>query len=336
MGTVQCGIGAYCKIGAEGEAPTCSRLNTFNATCSSDDECANHLVCSNKICVKIGGIENGGASDNALACKSGFVNDNKCFDTPTLKPKVLGGKNSYLCKDSYDTCTYTSTAPSKVDVQLKCQCGLSESGSAYCPNKFEPTFTENQLSVMKKFGMNCNAAIRFSIQQCYTKWAVMRQRGYREKNASQKEWQTLYDDLHLLHTYIVQKYERNQFSKLQDPAECVKKDGTTYLYYQSKAALEQFAKSKDGNALLFNENWHALPPKPFKYTKECLIAGGVILVLIIFYCCCCRSSKPAVKVEEGGFKPGAGKKDDAKEGDKIKNPFDLLKKDAFAEAKKDK
>lgn len=119
--------------------------------------------------MKYGTIDNFEASDNLLACKSGFYgqlsnNDIKilgkeynqksteirsvCLPTPKINED---SKPNHKCNNVLDTCKYslqnyaksTSTVNQEVihSFELPCKCGFNSEGSSFCPIIFEDNFT---------------------------------------------------------------------------------------------------------------------------------------------------------------------------------------------------
>ena len=97
-----CGNGSFCYD----EEQICKALYKEGDLCESDYECGFDLVCSYRHCEKMFSFESGEASDNSLACKTGFsteIDRPEGYDYYCTEKKL----NTPTCKRIYDkTCEY--------------------------------------------------------------------------------------------------------------------------------------------------------------------------------------------------------------------------------------
>ena len=93
-----------------------------------------------------GSLDDYEPTDNELICKSGYmasqkdIGDTVCMPTPTIKNKT---GPDYKCDSPIDTCLYESVfANGEVhEFSLSCKCGLTPTGSAFCPKVYKQDYT---------------------------------------------------------------------------------------------------------------------------------------------------------------------------------------------------
>lgn len=101
--------------------------------------------------------------------------------------------------------------------------------------------------------MNCHTSLRLDVYRCYFREALLRQRSLTSESTD-KEFDQLFDDLFVLHKFVVMKYENEMLHLLQDLDDCMKNHSSVALYFISKRALEAYERDKGDRTPLLLSN----------------------------------------------------------------------------------
>jgi hypothetical protein len=164
------------------------------------------------MCVPYGSIENYRNSTNDLACMSGYLMQNSSFSFCIPTPQIVNRASfDFKCSSPLDSCIYESKPILEVEkdqpiyrFEFQCECGLNSNGDSYCPNIYSPSYTSRLYDITTRFASNCHTKERFATESCYLQNA---------QSAS---------DMEMIHTLIVQRYERDYNQMVRNNDGCVK------------------------------------------------------------------------------------------------------------------
>jgi hypothetical protein len=129
----ECGVGLYCLN------QKCNATLHIGDACSDTKKCQVNSVCSNSICVQLASLENDASATVPAACKSFYIENDKCTSGPMLDG-LTSGQPAMACPET-KTCTYKRV---KGDPLTEgCTCGMQDSIAQVCrPGEGDISMTE--------------------------------------------------------------------------------------------------------------------------------------------------------------------------------------------------